>query len=109
MTSQTLTRRILRTTAANTASAAAALASWAVVAGLAPVAGEVAAPQVEPDRVTVLVERHGCWSGTAPLGAPEPTRAVVTPVHGRAHVVPAERGYAIWLGDAAGTLHAFCP
>ena len=113
MTSQTRTRQLAgtlaRTTARNTAWTAAALGAWAVAAGLAPATGDVATTATPPDRVTVLVERHGCWSGTAPLGAPDPTRAVVTLKGERAKVVEAAVGYEIWLGDRRGTLHAFCP
>ena len=104
-----LTALITRTFLRNAASASVALASWALVAGFAPVTGDVVAPATPPDRVTVLVERHGCWSGTAPLGAPDPTRAIVTLKGERARVVEATVGYEIWLGDRRGTLHAFCP
>lgn len=67
----------------------------------------------------VLALEHGCWTeGNAPSGAPVPTHAVVT-LPGRAPAyVPAQVGFAIWLGpdgvadtgdEKPGVLTAFCP
>ena len=112
-TRTTLRGLLARTVVRNLVWAAAALASWSVVAGLAGpvqtgVLGHSPSPEPAPDRAALLVERHDCWTGAAPAGT-EPARAVVTLPGGRASVVGAGVGYRIWLDDRPGVLHAFCP
>ena len=55
-----------------------------------------------------LMDAHDCWDGAA---APEiPARAVVTLDAERGpRVVSADIGFKIWLDDAPGDLHGFCP
>lgn len=60
------------------------------------------------DRVVRLISHHHCWTGTAPKDV-IPGHAVVTLPGHRARLVPADRGFAIWLDGAPGVLHAFCP
>ena len=66
------------------------------------------APEPEPTRIDRLIAKHHCWTGEAPDGA-IPGHAIVSPVDGKARLVSADEGFAIWLEDAPGTLHAFCP
>lgn len=69
-----------------------------------------------PTRVERLIERHDCWTETAPVGV-IPGHAVVTLPGKRARLMSAEIGFNIWLGpdgqagsgdELAGRLHAFC-
>lgn len=60
-------------------------------------------------RVSGLLTTHGCWSGEAPEGAPEPGHAVVTVPGGRPRLVEAAVGFGIWLEGEPGVLHGFCP
>ena len=107
---RTLRSLILRTTATNLAATAVGVLVWSAGGG---VAGDTTAswsqsPETAVSRVETLLARHHCWSGRAPVGAPAPTHALVTPPGGRAHLVPAAVGYGIWLDGKPGVLHAFC-
>jgi hypothetical protein len=109
----TLPRLLARRVAANLTAAGVGLAAWSLVTTLgggAALGGQVQTTQDAPglDRATRLIERHRCWAGEAPTGAPTPAHAVVTPPGGSARVVPAEVGFGIWLDDDPGVLHAFC-
>jgi hypothetical protein len=65
-------------------------------------------PRQQPSRAERLLAAYGCWSGDAG-GRAAPTHAVVTLPGERAELVDADTGYAIWLDDAPGELHGFCP
>ena len=66
-------------------------------------------PAQGADRVSRLVEEHGCWTGEAPPDAPVPGHAVVTLPGQRPRLAHADVGFGIWLDGDPGTLHAFCP
>jgi hypothetical protein len=92
-----------------------ALADAALPAGLVfadahagPAAGAPVDPQVE--RVQHLIDGHDCWSGATPAGMRDriPGHAVVTLPGRRAAYFSSGIGFAVWTGDRAGTLHAFC-
>ena len=100
-------QHLLRVTLRNLAWSSAFLGSWALVVAVTP--APAARQQTVPvDRVSLLVDRNACWTGSAPSGV-EPTRAVVTLPHERPRVVRAATGFRIWLEDEPGTVHAFCP
>jgi hypothetical protein len=54
-----------------------------------------------------LMEEHKCWTGEGPEGV-IPGHAVITNQEGVTKYVKGDRGFAIWLEGAPGTLHGFC-
>jgi hypothetical protein len=50
---------------------------------------------------------HDCWTGEGPEGV-IPGHAVITNQKGVTKYVKGDRGFAIWLEGAPGTLHGFC-
>lgn len=92
--------------------AASALATTELVQAPLEVAGELPAETRAAQgaaRVSRLLSKHGCWTGEAPGGAPEPRHAVVTAPGGRPRLVDAGVGFGIWLEGEPGVLHGFCP
>ena len=70
------------------------------------------APVVEPDRATVLVERHDCWRGEAPDDVDMPGHVVWQHPDGRtvysARLVGSALDTLFGDGDLAGRPIAFC-
>lgn len=77
-------------------------------------------PVTDPAQVLRLGAKHGCWGDERPRpeGAIAGHAVVTYPGEAEAKYVPADVGFAMWLGpdrkertgdEAPGTPHLFCP